>query len=115
MLRLLVRLVILGLLVHAAVRVVPEFWHYMQFKDAVTEVASYPGRRSNDQLKARILELAEDHQVPISLEDIAVTRQGDRVIVSTAWTAQLEYFPRKSWPHDFIVDVEGRPERFTGF
>ena len=43
MVRNLVRLVILGLLVHAAVRIVPEFWHYMQFKDAVTEVASYPG------------------------------------------------------------------------
>lgn len=115
MLRLVLRLVILGLLVHAAVRVLPEFWHYMQFKDAVTEVASYPGRRTNDQLRDRILELAEVHQIPIEAQDVAVTRQGDRVLVSTAWTAQLQYLPRKSWPHDFIVDIEGRPERFTGF
>ena len=115
MVRLLIRLVILGLLVHAAVRVVPEFWHYMQFKDAVTEVASYPGRRTNEQLRSRILELADEHHVPIVAEDVAVSRQGDRIFVSTAWTAQLEYIPRRYYPYDFIVDVEGRPERFNGF
>ncbi|BCS35611.1 hypothetical protein TBR22_A48450 [Luteitalea sp. TBR-22] len=115
MVRTLVRLVILGLLLHAAVRIVPEFWHYLQFKDAVVEVASYPGRRTNDQLRARIAELADENQVPIVADDIAVSRQGDRVLVSTAWTAQLEYIPRRYYPYDFIIDVEGRPERFNGF
>ena len=44
---------------------------------------------------------------------------GSRVTVplsfSTAWTAQLEYLPSRFYPYDFIVDVEGRPERFDGF
>ena len=54
MLRNLVRLVVLVLVVHAAVRIGPEFWHYLQFKDAVTEVASYPGRKTPEQLREYI-------------------------------------------------------------
>jgi hypothetical protein len=115
MVRNLVRLVLLGLLVHAGVRIVPEFWHFIQFKDAVTEVASYPGRRTDEQLKARILELADEHHVPIGPPDVAIAQRGDRLFVSTGWTAQLEYIPRQYYPYDFIVDVEGRPERFNGF
>ena len=115
MVRNLIRLVVLGLIVHAAVRVGPQFWHYLQFKDAVTEVASYPGRSSDDQLRAKIAQLAGELDVPVTATDVTVTRQGQTVYVSTAWTAQLEYLPTRFYPYDFIVDVEGRPERFTGF
>lgn len=111
----LVRLIVLGLIVHAAVKVGPQFWHYFQFKDAVTEVASYPGRNTDDQLRDRILQLAAEHAVPIGARDVTVSREGNRAFVSTAWTAQLEYLPSRFYPYDFIVDVEGRPERFDGF
>ncbi len=115
MVRNILRLVVLGIVVHAAVRVVPEFWHYLQFKDAVTEVASYPGRKTPEQLRDRVLQLADEHHVPIGPGDVRVTREGNRAFVATAWTAQLEYLPTRFYPYDFIVDVEGRPERFNGF
>ncbi len=44
-----------------------------------------------------------------------MSQQGEVVYVSTAWTAQLEYVPTRFYPYDFIVDVEGRPQRFMGF
>ena len=44
-----------------------------------------------------------------------MSQQGEVVYVSTAWTAQLEYVPTRFYPYDFIVDVEGRPQRFGGF
>ena len=50
MVRNLVRLIVLGLVVHAGVRIIPEFWHYLQFKDAVVEAATYAGRRAFYQL-----------------------------------------------------------------
>ena len=115
MLRNIVRLVVLGLVVHAAVRIGPEFWHFLKFRDGVTEIASYPGRRTDEQLRERILQLADLNQVPIGARDVKITREGNRALVSTAWTAQLEYLPTKFYPYDFIVDVEGRPERFNGF
>jgi hypothetical protein len=49
------------------------------------------------------------------MEDVTVTREGNRAYVATAWTAQLEYLPTRFYAYDFIVDVEGRPARFDGF
>lgn len=115
MFRNLVRLAVLGLIVHAAVKVGPLFWHYLQFKDAVAETATFSERKTPEQIRDRVATLALEHDVPITAEDVAVTRQGETVYVSTAWTAQLEYVPTRFYPYYFIVDVEGRPPRFTGF
>ena len=109
----LVRLVILGLVVHAAVRIGPEFWHYLQFKDAVVEIATYAGRKTPEQLRDKVVAIAAEHGVPITAADVAVSKQGDTTYVSTAWTAQLEYVPTRFYPYDFVVDVEGRPQRFA--
>lgn len=108
-----VRLIVLGLVVHAGVRVTPEFWHYLQFKDAVVEVATYAGRKTPEQVRDRVVALAAEHGVPITAADVAVSKQGDTTYVSTAWTAQLEYLPTRFYPYDFVVDVEGRPQRFA--
>ena len=114
MLRNIVRLAVLGLIVHAGVRIGPEFWHYLQFKDAVVEVATYAGRKTPDELKTRIEALAAEHDVPVTAADIDVARRGDIVHVSTAWTAQLEFLPTRFYPYDFYVDVEGRRDRIGG-
>lgn len=114
MLRNLVRVVVLGLVVHAAIRVGPEFWHYLQFKDAVVEAATYAGRKTPDELKARIATIAVEHDIPITIADIDVAKRGEITYVSTAWTAQLEYLPTKFYPYDFYVDVEGRKDRVGG-
>ena len=115
MVRNIIRLVVLALVVHAAVRIAPEFWHYLRFKDAVAEAAAFSDRQTPDEIRARVARLAVELQVPITADDVAVTRQGAIVYVSTAWTAQLEYVPRRFYPYDFVVDVKGRPQRFTGF
>jgi hypothetical protein len=115
MLRNIVRIVVLGLIVHAAVRIVPEFWHYLKFRDAVAETASFSQRKTAEQIRERVVRLAVENYVPITAADVAVSQQGEIVYVSTAWTAQLEYVPTRFYAYDFIVDVEGRPQRFTGF
>ena len=114
MVRNLVRLIVLGLVVHAGVRIIPEFWHYLQFKDAVVEAATYAGRKTPEELKARIASLALEHDVPVTVADIDIAKRDNNVYVSTAWTAQLEYLPTRFYPYDFIVDVEGRKDRIGG-
>lgn len=113
MLRNAIRLLLLAAVVHAGVRIVPVFWQYVKFKDAVVEAATYVGRQTPDQLRARIAGLAIEYGVPVTEDDIAVTRQNEVTHVSTAWTAQLEYLPTKFYPYDFIVDVDGRRDRVS--
>lgn len=114
MVRNLVRLVVLGLVLHAAIKVAPEFWHFVQFRDAVVEAATYGGRKTPDELRRRVASLAQEHGVPVAEDDITVSREGDATYVVTMWTAQLEYLPRRFYPYDFVVNVEGRPQRYGG-
>lgn len=114
MVRSLVRLIVLGLVVHAAVKVAPEFWHYLQFRDAVVETATYAGRKTPEEVRRRVAELAAEHGVPVGVDDITVSREGEATYVVTMWTAQLEYLPRQFYPYDFVVNVEGRPQRYGG-
>ena len=113
MLRNAVRLLLIAVVVHAGVRIVPVFWRYVTFKDAVVEAATYVGRQTPEQLRARIAKLATEHDVPVTEDDISVTRENEVTHVSTAWTAQLEYLPTKFYPYDFIVDVDGRRDRVS--
>lgn len=113
MLRTAIRLVILGLVVHAGIRIVPTFFRYLKFKDAVVEAATYAGRQTPEQLRAKVARLAVEHDVPVTAEQIAVTRQNDVTHVFTGWTAQLEYVPTKFYPYDFVVDVNGRRDRVS--
>lgn len=108
------RLLVLAVVVHAGVRIVPAFWQYVTFKDAVVEAATYVGRQTPEQVRARIAKLASEYGVPVTEDDIAVTRDNEITHVSTAWTAQLEYLPTRFYPYDFIVDVDGRRDRVSG-
>lgn len=113
MLRAAIRLLVLGLVVHAGVRIVPVFWHYLKFKDAVIEAATFSARQTPEQLREKVARLAEEHSVPVTLDEITVTREDEVTHVWTAWQAQLEYLPTRFYPYDFIVDVDGRRDRVT--
>ena len=112
MLRNLIRLVVLGLLVHAGVRCVPTFWNYVKLKDAVAETAMFAGRRSNEALVERVLRLAGEHDVTLTPRDVNVVRQGEVTYIATAYTKQLEYLPTRFYPWTFVIDVAEAPPRY---
>lgn len=114
MIRTLIKLAIVVVVVHAAVKIVPVFWTYVKFKDAVTETARFSSRRSQDEITTRVLAIAERYDLPISRGDIEVRKVEDRTYVNTRYSVQLEYFPSKFYPWDFVVNVEGVPPRYSG-
>lgn len=107
-----VRLLILGLVVHAGVRIVPVFWNYVQLEDAVRETAMFPGRLTNEEVVARVLDLSETHDVLLTPDDITVAREGATVYIRTSYTKQLEYVPTKFYPWTFDIDVAEDPPRY---
>jgi hypothetical protein len=111
MVRALLRLTLLALALHAGVRTGPVFWRYLQFKDAVIEAATYSARQTPAQVRDRVVALAREHRIPITHEDVWVAREGETTYVSTSWTAELEYLPTRTYPHEFVVDVIGRADR----
>ncbi len=112
MLRTLIRLTLLALVVHAGVRLIPVFWHYVQLKDAVRETAMFPGRLTDEELVQRVVELAAAHDVSLAPVDIEVGRDGETTWIRTAYTKQLEYVPTRFHQWDFRIEVAEDPPRY---
>ena len=111
--RTLVKLALFALVLNAGAHVVPVFWNYVKFRDAVEEVAKFSSRRSERDVQERVLTIAQRLDVPVGLQDIAVRKQSDRTYVETAYTVPLEYFPGRSYPMQFTVKVEGVPPPYA--
>lgn len=112
MLRNIVRLLVLALVVHAGVRIIPVFWNYIQFRDAVREVAMFPGRLTDAELVARVIGIAGRHDVELAPGDVEFSRDGETIGIRTVYTKSLEYVPRRSYAWTFTIDVVEDPPRY---
>jgi len=114
MVRLTIKLLVLAVILHAGFRIVPPFYTHYQFKDALTEMATFSNRRTPDEVLDRAAKIAKDYQVPLSREDFAVRRERQFTSIQARYPAKLEYLPKTFYPWEFIIDVEGEP-RFGEF
>jgi len=112
MLRIVIRLVVLALVVHAGVRIVPVFWNFVKLRDAVREMAMFPGKLTPDELNAQVVALAARHDVDLLPQEIAVAREGQTTYIRTGYTKQLEYVPKRFYPWAFTIDVAEDPPRY---
>jgi hypothetical protein len=115
MIRTIVKLAFVAVLVNAAVHVGPVYWNYFKFKDAVQEIANFSSRRTESEVVSRVVAKAQNYDIPVTAQDVKVRKVSDRTFVETSYTADLEYFPRRSYPVTFDLKIEGKPPRFEGF
>ena len=113
MIRTAIKLAIVALVVHAAVKTVPVYWNYFKFKDAVQELANFSERRSPEEVRARVLAIAERLDVPVTGSDVRVRKEAERTYVATEYTANLEYFPGRTYPVEFKIRIEGAAPKFS--
>ena len=112
MLRNIIRLLVLALVVHAGVRIIPVFWNYVQFRDAVREAAMFPGRLTDEQLVERVVRIADRHDVTLTPAEVEFAREGQTVSFRTVYTKDLEYVPTRFYPWTFTIDVAEDPPRY---
>jgi hypothetical protein len=113
MIRTVIKLAIVALVVHAAVKTVPVYWNYFKFKDAVQEMANFSARRTDEEVRARVLAIAQRLDVPVTGGDIRVRKDSERTFVETEYTADLEYFPGRKYPVEFKIRIEGAAPKFS--
>ena len=106
MLRLIVKLAIAALVANAAWRIGSAHVSYYKFKDAVSEEAQFGADKTEDQLRQRVLTLAQQYDLPVGEDDFTVTQTSQRTRIAGAYTTQIEVVPgfKYSWP--FKWDVE---------
>ena len=114
MMRTVLKLLIAFLVIRAGWHAVPTYWKYRQFKSAVQEVAQFADDRSPAAVGSRVMEVAEELEVPLAREAVTVRNERDHVYIDATYTEQLEIVPRvfRSWT--FVITVDARMIRPTG-
>ena len=82
-------------------------WQQFVFQDDLKQIAQFGADRGEDGVRAAVMEAASTRQVPLSPERLQVRRLADHLYIEAAYTAQIEVFPRYTYPWSFTVSAEG--------
>jgi hypothetical protein len=100
----LLTLLIVAALGWAGYHTVPVYLRYFQFDEAVEEVARFAGTRSEEEVRQRVLELAEEYDVPLEAEDLVVQKVSGNIEIALAYVERVELLP--TYFYDWEFDVE---------
>ena len=72
-------LVIIGLVLYLGIEIVPAYYSNYEFQDAVSRAALDNTYRSvsEDDIQAQVLKSAKQYDIPLTAEDVKVTRTGN--------------------------------------
>lgn len=103
----LIKLAIVAFVANATWRVGSEYLSFYRFKDSVQETTQLGGRRSDSQLRSRILELASNYDIPVDDERLAITRRENHIVVDTEYKKRIQLAPgfQYEWPFTLHVDT----------
>jgi len=105
MIKKLISLAIFLALAYATFNVGAVYVRYQQFKDAVHETALFAGNKTDDQLKARVVELAQRDNVPLDPEYVHIERVADRVTITASYVEIIKVLPgyERQWQFDVVT------------
>jgi hypothetical protein len=107
----LVRLAFVALVANAAWQFVTVYWAHIKFSDAVESATQFRGDKTDAVLRARILELAAQLDVPVSNEDLTIQVVNNHTLVDSSYTRRVEFVPgfSYSWPFTVHTDTVKAP------
>jgi hypothetical protein len=105
MIKKLISLAIFVALAYTSVNVGRVYIRYQQFKDAVRETALFAGNKTDEQLTARVMELAQRDSVPLDPEYVHIERVADRVTITASYVEIIKLLPgyERPWQFDIVT------------
>src|SRR4030095_10326943 len=102
-----IKLIIAAALINALARGAMAQWNYYQLKDAAQQLLTFDVDASPDRLESRILDKANELDIPLDADDVNVKRDGLRSSATVLYTQPIEFFPRYVYPmkYSFAVDT----------
>ena len=102
----LIRLVIAALIIHATWRAGTVYWRHYQFRDGVRRTAQFAGRRSDQDLRMEVLEIAKAFDIPLDAGRVNVRRRENHTLIDASYDERIELLPRYYYPWRFNVNVD---------
>jgi len=100
-------LVVIVLVGHVLWKVVPVKVRTSTFYDSMQEQASFGSIKSLQAIEWEILRRAEDLRIPVTKENLKITRLRNAVIVEAHYTITIEFFGgsyKYVWKFDQVVE-----------
>jgi hypothetical protein len=98
----LLKLVLVAVLANAGWHAWLVYSSYLKFKDAVESAAAAPGS-TDEELRAKVLDLASNYDVPLQDESFTVTHDSQdigqqRTVVEGSYATKVDVLPRVGVP-----------------
>jgi hypothetical protein len=103
--KLLIKLAVAALIANAVFRIGTEYIVHYTFRDLVREAAMFQAK-NEDELRERVVEIADANNVPQNAESFTVQKSGRQYVISGSYTKQIEVAPRFPVDWKFNWDVE---------
>jgi hypothetical protein len=113
MIKKIVSVLVFLLLCNTAYHLGMVFFHDQQFKDAVREyaiLAGQPPAKSDDVVRAKVMDLAQENQIPLDPDYIEVSRRnsqgiGEKITVKFAYAVMVQIVPgfERRFDFDYIT------------
>jgi ABC-type Fe3+-hydroxamate transport system substrate-binding protein len=106
-----IKLIFTALVLNACVQAGRSSWTFYQFQDAVQQATLFSGKETPEQLKARVIALAGEHQVPLDVATVTVDYQATQARVKGSYTDEVKLVPGYvyQWDHVLSLDVRRVP------
>ena len=93
---------------NGAARAALVYWSFYQFEDAAQQLAMFGWQAHPDVLRSTAHSKASELFIPITEEQIVVTREGPTTLIQASYEHPVEYFPNRKYPLKLSFRVEGR-------
>jgi hypothetical protein len=109
MIKRIVSIVVFLLLVNACYRLGMVYFHDQEFKDAIREyaiLASQPPAKADEVIRAKVMGLAEDNQIPLDPDYVEISRRssqglGEKITIKFAYAVNVAIVPGYERRFDF--------------
>ncbi len=106
MIKLIIKLAIAALVANATWRVGNAYLSYYRFTDSLTQAAQFGGNKTDAELHARMMELAQTYDIPIDDETLTIQRNRDHTVIVGDYTQPIEVAPGYQYPWRFKVSID---------
>jgi hypothetical protein len=107
MIKKIISLIVFLVIANAVIRVAIVHFHDQQFKDGIRELSLFSGGKAEEVIRAKVMELARDNQIPLDPDFVELTRKvtpgvGDHLMIKTSYAVMVPVFP--GYPRRFQFD-----------
>ena len=103
MIKKVLKLVVFLFFANVVYQVGPVSVHYVQFKDALEELALFSAKATDAELVDRTMALAEENSIPLEREYVQVQRSGLSLQINASYVEMLQFLPGTPYKHQFDV------------